>query len=446
MAASPVAITPTVIPTARTQPSTPDEAMRRRVIAGSFIGNFVEWFDYAVYGYFATAISTTFFPNDTPRTALVKTFALFALSFLCRPIGGLVWGHIGDRIGRRPALAASILLMSGASFLIALLPTYDAVGVLAPVLLLVLRLVQGFSAAGEYAGASAYLAEYAPASRRGLTGAVVPASTASGLLVGSLIAAGMSAWMPASDLSSWGWRLPFVLALPLGLVGLTIRRRLDDSPEFIAARGDTQTSETAPIALVLRERRALVVTFAAALLNAVGFYVVLSYLPTYLSTELGLDQTRSFIAATIALGCYIAMVLGAGALSDHYGRKPLMYAASTLFVVGSVPAFIALGSGSFAVVVLVQILLGGVLALNDGVLPSFLAEQFTTRVRFTGFALTFNLANALFGGTAPMIATWLVGRTHWAVAPAAYLVAVAAVTLGAVVLARETAGEPLARD
>ena len=140
------------------------------------------------------------------------------------------------------------------------------------------------------------------------------------------------------------------------------------------------------------------------------------------------------------------MVLGAGALSDHYGRKPLMYAASTLFVVGSVPAFIALGSGSFAVVVLVQILLGGALALNDGVLPSFLAEQFTTRVRFTGFALTFNLANALFGGTAPMIATWLVGRTHWTVAPDAYFVAVAAVTLGAVVLARETAGEPLARD
>lgn len=437
---------PNVMTSPSTTRSSASDAMRRKIVIGSFIGNFVEWFDYAVYGYFATAIAATFFPDDNHRTALIKTFALFALSFVFRPIGGIVWGHIGDRVGRKSALATSILLMSGASFLICLVPSYHSIGIAAPILLLVLRIVQGFSAAGEYAGASAYLTEVSDPRRRGLLGSFVPASTAAGLLVGSLIAAGMSAWMSEGALNSWGWRLPFALALPLGITGLLIRRKLDDSPEFVEATKSHTAAEAAPAAMVMKERRALLVTFAAALLNAVGFYVVLSYLPTYLSDELDLDDTRSFVAATIALACYIGLVLGAGHLSDRFGRKPLMLAASALFAVGSIPAFIVLGSGNFAVIVIMQVVLGGVLALNDGVLPSFLSEQFSTRVRYTGFALTFNLANALFGGTAPMISTWLIGRTHWKVAPAAYMVVVAVITGLAVLLARETAHEDLARD
>lgn len=201
-----------------------------RVAKASFMGTFVEWFDYAAYGYLAATIALVFFPEDEGRSALIKTFGLFALSFLIRPIGGVVWGHLGDRYGRKRTLSLSILMMSGATFLIALLPGHAAIGAAAPALLFSLRLVQGFSAAGEYAGASTYLAETAPAHRRGLFGAIVPASTACGLLAGSLLAALLTGVLDDAAMQSWGWRVPFLLAAPLGLIGLYIRRRADALP------------------------------------------------------------------------------------------------------------------------------------------------------------------------------------------------------------------------
>lgn len=194
------------------------------------MGTFVEWFDYAAYGYLAATIALVFFPEDEGRSALIKTFGLFALSFLIRPIGGVVWGHLGDRYGRKRTLSLSILMMSGATFLIALLPGHAAIGAAAPALLFSLRLVQGFSAAGEYAGASTYLAETAPAHRRGLFDAIVPASTACGLLAGSLLAALLTGVLDDAAMQSWGWRVPFLLAAPLGLIGLYIRRRADALP------------------------------------------------------------------------------------------------------------------------------------------------------------------------------------------------------------------------
>ncbi|HSL35863.1 MAG TPA: MFS transporter, partial [Arthrobacter sp.] len=205
---------------------------RRRVIAASFIGNFVEWFDYAVYGYLAVTIAAVFFPESDPQTGLLLTFALFAISFLVRPLGGFVWGHIGDRVGRRTALSLSILIMSGATFCIALIPGYDTIGIWAPILLLIIRVAQGFSASGEYAGASAFLVEYAPANRRGLYAAVVPASTAAGLLLGSLLAGLLTTLLSTDAMQSWGWRLPFLLAAPMGLIGRYIRTKLEDTPVF----------------------------------------------------------------------------------------------------------------------------------------------------------------------------------------------------------------------
>ena len=205
------------------QPAVADRDVLRKVLGASFIGNFVEWFDYASYGYFATVIAVAFFPEFAPASALLATFAVFAISFVIRPVGGIVWGGIGDRIGRRTALSWSILIMSGATTLIALLPSYHQVGILAPILLLVVRMVQGFSASGEYAGATAFIAEYAPTSRRGLFTSIVPASTAAGLLAGSLLSAALFAMLDDAEMQAWGWRLPFLLAAPLGLIGLYIR-------------------------------------------------------------------------------------------------------------------------------------------------------------------------------------------------------------------------------
>ncbi|WP_459791229.1 MFS transporter [Arthrobacter sp. AD-310] len=423
-----------------------DRDTRRRVIAASFIGNFVEWFDYAVYGYLAVTIATVFFPESDPQTGLLLTFALFAISFLVRPLGGFIWGHIGDKVGRRTALSLSILIMSAATFCIALIPGYDTIGIWAPILLLMIRVVQGFSASGEYAGASAFLVEYAPANRRGLYAAVVPASTAAGLLLGSLMAALLTGLLSADALHSWGWRLPFLLAAPMGLIGRYIRTKLEDTPVFRELEAEDH-ADKAPVSSLFRNHwRQLLQAVGAVLLNAVGFYVILSYMPTYLSSELGLGETESFLATTVALATYIGFIFLTGMLSDRYGRKKVLIAASVTFILLTVPAFALLGTGNFLVIVLVQILLGAMLALNDGTLPSFLAEMFPTRVRYSGFAVSFNLSNALFGGTAPFVATLLIGITANDLAPAWYLALAALVSLVAVSLSRETGKAPLRHE
>jgi MHS family proline/betaine transporter-like MFS transporter len=419
---------------------------RRRVVTASFIGNFVEWFDYAVYGYLAAIISSVFFPETDRQTALLATFGVFAVSFFIRPLGGFIWGHIGDRLGRRKALSLSILIMSGATFCIALIPGYNTIGLLAPILLLLVRIVQGFSAAGEYAGASAFLVEYAPANKRGLYAAVVPASTAAGLLLGSLIAALLSSVLTTEELHDWGWRLPFLLAAPMGLIGRYIRTKLEDTPAFRALEAEDHTVKAPVFAMFKTYRKQLIIATGAVLLNAVGFYVILSYMPTYLAEELGFGAAESFLATTIALASYIGFIFLTGIASDKFGRKRMLITASVLFILLTVPAFMLLDTGNFLVIVLIQILLGGMLTLNDGTLPSFLAELFPTRVRYSGFAVSFNLSNALFGGTAPFMATLLIGLTHSKLAPGWYLVAASVVSLVAVLFAAETSRKPLRQE
>ena len=434
---------PTTTPASPTATIAPPTAQdRRKVITASFIGNFVEWFDYAAYGYLAATISKVFFPESDPTTALLATFAVFAISFLIRPLGGVIWGRIGDRVGRRTALSWSILIMSGATVCIALLPGYATVGLLAPILLLLVRVVQGFSASGEYAGASSFLVEYAPPNRRGLYASVVPASTASGLLLGSLLAALLTGILSDAQMHSWGWRLPFLLAAPMGLIGRYIRVRLEDTPVFRAL--EDKELPPVPVGQLLKENlRPLLIAIGAAILNAVAFYVLLSYMPTYLSQELGFGASESFLATTVALVTYIGCIFFTGVASDRFGRKKMLITASLLFIVLSVPSFLLLDGAGFLLVVVIQVVMGGVLTLNDGTLPSYLSELFPTRVRYTGFAFSFNLANALFGGTAPFICTLLIAKTGSQVAPAWYLVAAAFVSLCAVLFSTETFRKPL---
>ncbi|SDS84890.1 MFS transporter [Pseudomonas oryzae] len=419
----------------------------RRAATASFMGNFVEWFDYAAYGYLAAVIAVVFFPAADKTTGLLATFAVFAISFIVRPVGGIIWGHIGDRYGRRNALSLSILIMSGSTFCIALLPTYAQVGMLAPLLLLLIRLVQGFSASGEYAGAAAFLAEYAPDRKRGFYTCLVPASTAAGLLFGSLFAAGLYSQLDSEQLHSWGWRLPFLLAAPLGLIGRYIRLHLEDTPKFREmekALEKKEGSHKAPIGELLGvHRKRVLVAIGVTCLNAVAFYLILSYMPTYLSTEMGMSETDSFLASTVSLATYIGFIFLMGMLSDRFGRKTMLIAASLLFLAITVPLFTALQGQTFAFILLIQIAFGLMLAMNDGTLPCFLAEVFPTRVRYTGFAFSFNTANALFGGTAPFIATWLISQTGDKMAPAWMLVGAAGVALLAMLCIRETAHQAL---
>ena len=401
----------------------------KKAASACFIGNFVEWFDYAAYGYLATVIAVVFFPSENALVGLMSAYAVFALSFMVRPLGGVFWGYIGDKYGRRPALSWSILIMTMSTVCIALLPGYATIGYAAPIGLLLLRLVQGFSASGEYAGASAFLAEYAPKHQRGFYTSLVPASTSAGLLLGSLMVAGMYAFMSTEHLHEWGWRIPFLLAAPLGLIGRYIRLRLQETPEFAAQQASHVEKNTPIFELFRNHRKAMLIAFCVACLNAVAFYMILSYMPTYLSTELGMGKTESFVSATLSLLTYIGFIFFMGKLSDKFGRKTMLITASIVFILATVPLFSALQGASFWAIVAIQIAFGFMLAINDGSLPALLSELFPTDVRYSGFAFTFNCANALLGGTAPLFATWLIQETHSPLAPAWYLIAIAGVSL-----------------
>jgi len=410
----------------------------RKAASASFIGNFVEWFDYASYGYLATVIAVVFFPEDDATVSLMLAFAVFAVSFILRPIGAIVWGNLGDKRGRRWALSWSILLMSGATFLIGFLPPYVAIGAAAPLLLLALRMIQGFSASGEYAGASTFLAEYAPPERRGIFTSIVPASTATGLLAGSLLVALLHAVLAEPAMEGWGWRVPFLLAGPLGLIGRYIRVHLEDSPVYRELVEEAaEEIPRAPVRELFRHHlRAVLVSFGVASLNAVAFYVILSYMPTYLSEELSFPDEQSFLASSITLAVYVGLIFLMGNLSDTFGRRRMLIAACLGFILFSVPLFSALGGAGFMLVVAVEIGFTIMLTMNDGTLPTYLAESFPTEVRYSGFALTFNTANALLGGTAPFICTWLISRTGSVLAPAWYLVGISVLALGAMLAAR----------
>ena len=341
-------------------------------IKAAFIGTFIEWFDYAAYIYMSALSSRVFFPEMEGRRALIMTFVLFVLSFLVRPLRGIVWGHFGDKHGRIHTLTVSIVMMSVATACIGFLPGYATIGFAASILLLLCRMVQSFSAAGEYAGAATHLAEIAPAGKRGIYSAVVPSATASGLLLSSLIAALLTGVLDDAALDSWGWRVPFLIALPLGLYGLWIRRNTEESSHF---EGQDEPEES-PLREVLKYPKALAIAFAGAVLNAIGFYVILTYLPTYLSEELGMAATPAFIASSVASAFYVGFALLTGLLSDRLGRRTTLLCAAAFMGVSTIPAFMLLDGAGLFLVIIIQVCLGGVLALNDGVLPSFLSERF----------------------------------------------------------------------
>ena len=408
----------------------------RRAATASFIGNFIEWFDYASYGYLATVIGLAFFPEADKSVQLMSTFAVFAMSFILRPVGAVVWGAWGDRWGRRWALSWSILIMSGSTFFIGLLPTYSVIGIAGAIGLLLLRMIQGFSASG----AGTFLAEYAPPSRRGIYTSLVPASTACGLLAGSLMVTGAFWLLTDEAMNAWGWRVPFLLAGPLGLIGRYIRVHLEDSPAYQEMRAEMPQEEKSeswsePLRLLLREHlHDTLITFGVSCLNAVAFYMLLSYMPTYVHEELGFSQDTATLATSAMLVVYIISIFIMGHLSDSFGRRRMLIAACVAFIVLTVPLFVVMtkATGMLLVVILCQVVFAIILTANDGTLATFLAESFPTNVRYSGFALSFNSANALLGGTTPFIVTWLIKVTGSPLAPAVYLTVVALIAMVAI--------------
>lgn len=428
------------------------QTMLKKVVVSSFLGNFIEWFDYASYSYFAVTIGLVFFPEGDPIVTTMSAFAVFALSYLVRPIGGLFWGNMGDKKGRRWTLSISILVMTTATFLIGCLPGYAMIGLAAPFLLLLCRMTQSFSASGEYAGASTFIAEYAPVKKRGLYVSAVPASTATGLLVGSFFATTMFAICGGADapfVTEWGWRFPFLIALPLGWITNYIRTHLADSPVYEqmmeeAEAGGKEVGSKTPVRDVIRKYpRTTIICFGSAILNAIGFYAVLTFMPAYLESVLEYDAASAGTITTIVLFAYIAFIFISGWLSDHFGRKKMLLIAAIGFVVCTIPCYMLLATLEFYVILAAELFMALLLCINDGTLASYLSEQFPTEVRFTGFAFTFNLANGLFGGSCSAICLWLVSVTGNQLAPGFYFVSIAVLALIAIIFSREQSGTEL---
>jgi MFS transporter, MHS family, proline/betaine transporter len=412
----------------------------RQAVAGASIGNAVEWFDFAIYGFLATFIAANFFPAGDETANLLKTFAIFAAAFFMRPLGGFVFGPLGDRIGRQRVLAVVILLMSGATIAIGLLPTYTSIGVAAPALLFFLRCLQGFSAGGEYGGGAVYLAEFATQKRRGLTITFMAWSGVVGFLLGSLTVTLLQALLPTAAMESYGWRIPFLIAGPLGLIGLYIRLRLDDTPQF-AELSKTEQVVASPLReAVTTSWRSILAVIGLFIVFNVGYYVVFTFLQTYLSVTLKFSKTEAFTSMTLATSVALVLILPLAALSDRIGRKPMLIAGSVAFAVLAYPLFLLLNSGSLAAAITAHCALA---AIDVSTAVSAGVEMFATTVRYSGFSVGYNICVAGFGGTTPYVVTWLTAQTGNNTAPAIYLVVAAVISLCTVLTLRETAAKPL---
>lgn len=425
--------------TLKASPSEVDPKMLRKVIFAASFGNFVEWFDFAAYGFLATILTREFFPSSDPAVGLLKTFAVFAVAFAFRPLGGIFFGVVGDRIGRKRTLALTILMMAGATTLIGLLPTYAAIGAFAPFLLTVLRCVQGFSAGGEYAGACAYVMEHAPQHKRARYGSFLPISTFTSFALAAVVAYALDASLSADAMNSWGWRVPFLAAAPTGLIGLYLRMNLSETPAFRALEGEHKVAH-APLRDTLRTQAAGILKLGAFIsVTAVSFYMFTTYFATHLQVAGGLNRATSLLITVIALLFAAALCPLAGLYSDWAGRRKTMLTACVILIVTVYPSFSLVGSGHFAPSVIGVCLLAIGAVLANVVTPPLLSEVFPTRTRYTASATTFNLAFTVFGGTAPLVATWLITTTGNNMSPALYLVVIAAMGLMGGLMLPETA-------
>lgn len=426
--------------------TTPARPPLRRVIASSAIGQFVEFYDFVIYAYSAVVLAKLFFPTDDPIAGVLSVFAVYAVGFAIRPIGGVVFGLLGDKIGRRGVLVLVIVLMGGGTMAIGLLPTYQQVGILAPILLVICRLVQGFAAAGETMTSNAFVGEFSPRRRRGLFLSFTYSFTTLPSVVAALVVWVLMNGLGEPAYEAWGWRIAFLIGGPMALIGLYIRNRLSDTPVFEAVKHHTgAAAESDATALDIPTRKAVIQTLFLASIGALGFYTLSGYMVSLLTTTVGLPQEQALLSNGIALFiAFMAFWIG-GALSDRFGRRPVLFAVLLALFIVYVPAFLIAGNGTMAGALIGQTIIGIVLGMFYGVFGVTILESFSTRHRVSGMVICFNVSYTIFGGTAPLVSTWLIAQTGLYYAPALYMLVVIAVVSVVVLLLRmpETRGSSL---
>lgn len=420
-----------------------DPDLQRRAVTAAMIGNATEWYDYATYGYLAVVLGEVFFPASNPTLSLLASFATFAVAFGIRPLGAFLLAPLNDKIGRKRTLSITILTMAAATCAIGLLPGYEAIGVLAPIALVLARLVQGFAVGGEYGGASTFVVEYAPDARRGFWASWLEFGAIGGFLLASGLVTYLTYALPDAAMSSWGWRIPFLIALPLGAIGLYLRWRLTDTPSFTALAEEAAES-SAPVRETLTGNRTRVLLCGGIVIySSIGTYVLLTYMPSYLEQNVGLSSELAQLLVFAAGGVLTAGIPFAGALSDRLGRKTVLIAAAVGYLVLTFPAFWLIGRATWfpALVGILLLTLCHIPVL--GTTTATLPALFPARVRGTGVAIGYNISFAVFGGTAPLLMTYLVDATGNRFVPAFYLTLIALVTLVPILSSPETARRPL---
>ena len=404
----------------------------KAIVAGS-MGNVVEWIDWSIYGLASPFIAQHFFPSDNPTTSLLQAFGVFAIGFLVRPFGAMVLGPYGDKAGRNKALAVSIILMALGTGLIGILPSYASIGLLAPVLLLFFRLVQGFAAGGEWGAATAFIYELAPPNRRAFVSSFRPTGTGLGFFLGSFIITLCTMVFSPEVLKAWAWRVPFVFGFLTGLLGLYIRLQVEESPEFLKAKANKLTSEKPLTDTVKRDQRGIWVVFGLAMVWNVVYYILMTWMPAYLKTVVGLPFDVAMKVASTGTLFYTVMIPVFGWLADKYNKKMMLTVSCLGYIFLTYPAFLLMNSGNYIVIFGVILLFCGLMAIYSGAVPVVIAEQFPTRTRNTGMSLAYTLNVSLLGGTAPMVCTWLSAVTGNPVAPAFYMIAATIVNYVAVI-------------
>ncbi|CAJ1495822.1 MFS transporter [[Mycobacterium] kokjensenii] len=423
----------------------------RRSITGTAVGNFMEWYDFGIYGFLATTIAQVFYPGDSASAVgLIATFGTLAAAFAVRPFGGIVFGALGDRIGRKRVLIMTVALMALGTTITGLLPSYEEIGVWAPILLIVTKIMQGFSTGGEYVGAMTYVSEHAPDRSRGALTGFLPLGTLGGYITGAGVVTLLNSQLPVSDMLAWGWRVPFLLGVPLAVVTLILRLRIDESPAFEGLEQPGEDGAGRPSGwqqfqqTVVGQRRGLLICMGLVLAENVTNYMLTGYLPTYFKQVGGISGSRGLTMIVVALVVMLVAVMPLARLSDRIGRKPLLWTGSVLLIFGSVPAFLLIRhGGSYPLRLLGVLLIGVMLVCFYSTTPSTLPALFPTQVRFFAVAIGFNISVSAFGGTTPLVAETLVSGTGNVMLPA-YILMCAGV-VGAITLwfTPETAGKRL---
>ncbi|MER7079278.1 MFS transporter, MHS family, proline/betaine transporter [Saccharopolyspora kobensis] len=419
-----------------------DPATLRRSVAAGAIGVFVHWFDWAVYAYLATTIATVFFPAENEVAGVLSVFAVFAVSFAIRPLGALVFGPLGDRIGRRRTLSIVIIVMSLATLAIGLLPGYGTIGMAAPVLLVAIRLVQGFAAGGEFGSAASFLAEYSPRARRGFGVSWLEVGSLLGFLSGSFAFYLLSVSLTPEQITDWGWRIPFLIAAPMGVIGYVIRTKIEDTPEYRVLEATDSVSRSPVKELFRVNWRQLLQAAGLMTLMHVPFYAVLTYLVTYQTDHLGHSAESAALLSTFISLLGLVLVPVFGRMSDRIGRKPVLVGAAAALLVVATPAYLLMQTGMLGTVV-AGLVLAVILSAILGSYAVWAAEIFPTRTRQSGLSIAYNITAALFAGTVPFLMTVLISATGSLLVPGPYLMVAAAIGLVAALSMRETAGSSL---